>query len=171
MLRQKGNAYHACADRRIPGDLRSAGVQQERLDLHADVLFLGRTGRRIPGTVHVWSVQQEDHQAGSMDQLHSGNRSDTGAHVPVRLRLESGTFQGCRKSAAESGFADQRRSHHHAALSDRGASRQCPDKGQRSQARGTGLYLLCSSGKEGLIPQFSLSPKYLPLVFSYGGSK
>ena len=62
------------------------------------------------------------------------------------------------KPAAESGFADQRRSHHHAALSDRGAGRQCPDKGQRSQARGTGLYLLCSSGKEGLIPQFSLSP-------------
>ena len=62
------------------------------------------------------------------------------------------------KAAAESGFADQRRSHHHAALSDRGAGRQCPDKGQRSQARGTGLYLLCSSGKEGLIPQFSLSP-------------
>jgi PAS domain-containing protein len=155
---QKGNADHACADRRLSGHFRTAGVQQKRLHFHTDVLFMGCPCRCFSGAVHVWSVQQEDHQAGSMDQLHSGNRSDTGAHVPVRLRLGSGTFQGCRKPAAESGFADQRRSHHHAALSDRGAGRQCPDKGQRSQARGTGLYLLCSSGKEGLIPQFSLSP-------------
>ena len=56
-LGEKRGSDHACADRCVPPDLRFYRLPQERLHLYPDVLFLGRTGRRIPRAVYVWTVQ------------------------------------------------------------------------------------------------------------------
>ena len=116
------------------------------------VLFLGRTGRRIPGTVHVWSVQQEGHKAGSNGcSFILGIGLTLVQYVPVRLWLEPGTVQGCRKPAAESGIPDQCRRNCNAAFSDRGSAGQRLHQGKGHRPRGKCFHLLCTGcGKEGL---------------------